>query len=82
MISKLQGIKWIDDYKNIWKRKVIYKSGQAYQYNFNNVLWLTNPTELGSKSNIVFYRGESRNGVEKILQFDDYIKLFFKNGFY
>ncbi|MDU1032751.1 AAA domain-containing protein [Clostridium sp.] len=79
--DKTKEIKWINDYKDTWKRKVTYTNEKTYTYNYNNIQWFKDPTEIDCKSNVVFYKGEPRNGALKILDFNEYIKLFFKNDY-
>ena len=76
--DKTKEIKWINDYKDTWKRKVTYTNEKTYTYNYNNIQWFKDPTEIDCKSNVVFYKGEPRNGALKILDFNEYIKIFFK----
>lgn len=77
--DKTQNIKWITNEN--YKRKVTYTSGQVYTYTYNNVKWLQGPKEIDNKSNVVFFRGVPKNGAIKMLQFDNYIKLFYKSGY-
>ena len=79
--DKTQKIQWINDYKDTWKRKITYTNEKSYTYNYNNVQWFKDPTEIDCKSNVVFHKGEPRNGALKILDFNEYIKLLFKNDY-
>ena len=77
--DKTKEIKWIK-YEN-GKQNITYTIGKTYPHNYSNVKWFKDPTEIDCKSNVVFHKGEPINGALKILDFNEYIKLFFKNDY-
>lgn len=55
-------------------------SPTEYPYAFANVRWLSNPSSLNPQDIRIFKNGQYFYDIETILQFEDYLRIFFKNG--
>lgn len=63
------------------KYKVTFLQGKTYTYNYGNVLWFKNPVSLDSVTSVVYEDKHPISGVEKILDFEEYIRLLFVNDY-
>lgn len=63
------------------KREVTFTNGKKYTYSYSNVIWLSSPEEINPEITAIYKDGIPISGIEKILKFDEKIKIFFKNGY-
>lgn len=69
-------------YKGNSKYNIVYQSKpeKTYEHNYSSISWLTNPIEHDSNDTIIYQNNKIISGIEKILDFDENLKLFFKKG--
>lgn len=60
---------------------VVFKGGRTYRYNYDNITWLSNPTELNIKNKAIYANNKPLVGILKALEFNNYIKVIYKNNF-
>ena len=71
--------------RTIKKQRVVFKGGKTYDYNYNNVLWLKEPSnfdttlyEFSNQNGVIFY------DIKDVIEFKDgyksYFRFFFKDG--
>lgn len=63
------------------KYSICYNEGKIYRYNYNNVIWLRNPIEINIENKLVYSNNKVLSGIIKLLRFDNYIKVIYKNNF-
>ena len=63
------------------KWQVTFSNNKTYSYNYHNVHWLKKPTQLDSKTTVVYLNNQPLSGIEKILDFGEYIKLCYASGY-
>jgi len=63
------------------KWQVTFANGKTYSYNYHNVVWKKNPTLIDPASTIVYEKGQSLTGVNMILDFEEYVRVIFENGY-
>lgn len=63
------------------KWKVSYIKGKTYSYNYNNVQWYKKPLLIDPVTTVIYKNNEPLSGVNKILDFQDYIKTCFVTGY-
>jgi superfamily I DNA and/or RNA helicase/very-short-patch-repair endonuclease len=69
-------------YKGSSKYNIIFESKpeMTYEYNYSSVNWSTNPIEYVLDETIIYQGDKIISGIERLLDFGDNIKLFFKKG--
>ncbi|GAE32783.1 AAA domain-containing protein [Alkalihalobacillus hemicellulosilyticus] len=63
------------------KWRVTYDSGKAYDYNDQNVVWYRNAKSIEPDTKIVYVDNQPISGIFQILDFGEYTRLIFNNGF-
>ncbi|VYT68240.1 AAA family ATPase [Clostridium tertium] len=58
-----------------------YLGGKSYKYNYNNVIWLRDHNEVNIENKVIYLNGKALNGVEKLIKFESYIKVIYKNKY-
>lgn len=61
--------------------QVRYGNGKTYSYHYRFVEWLKDPVMLDSSTSVVYQNGQPLFGVNKILDFGDYVRICFETGF-
>ncbi len=64
--------KWIVRYHN---------NGTEYSYNYHNIEWHKNPKIINHETSIIYEFDQPLSGVVKIVDFGEYIRIFFKSGY-
>lgn len=64
--------KWVVRYHN---------NDTEYSYNYQNIEWYKNPKIINHETSIVYEFDQPLSGVVKILDFGEYIRIFFKRGY-
>lgn len=59
---------------------VTYKSGKSYGYGRNNVEWFSSPVHVPVLQSRVLVAGDLLSEVVEVLRFDEWVKVFQKNG--
>lgn len=59
---------------------VFYGKDTAFSYNTSSVRWITNPFEINLIDKFVYLNGVLVFSAQKILQFEDWYKIFYENG--
>ena len=67
------------EYEN-GKWQVEFIKGKTYTYNYLSVVWLKGPTSHPATT-VVYQNNQPLSGVEKILDFGDYIRICFVTGY-
>ena len=63
------------------KYEVVFSSSpQVYSYSYLSVMWIRNPKIIDINSVKISHNEKALFGIIKILQFDDYYRIFFENG--
>lgn len=62
------------------KYNVTFKNNKTYPYRTNDVHWIHDSKELDVKSTIIYEKNSPILGIAKIIDFDDYIRIIFKNN--
>lgn len=63
------------------KYEVVFSnSPQVYSYSYLSVTWIRNPKMIDINSVKISHNGKALFDIIKILQFDDYYRIFFENG--
>lgn len=57
------------------------KNIKTYTYNYNNVKCFSKPIGINADTTIIYENNISISGVVKILKFEEYIRVCFKNGY-
>ena len=68
------------NYENGKYRIVFIGNEKTYSYAFQNVRWLKNPVVINPNHVQLSYQGKRLFEVQRILQFDAYLRIFFKDG--
>lgn len=63
------------------KWQVTFANGKTYSYNYPNVVWLKNPFLIDPTNTIVYEKGQPLSGVNMILDFGEYVRIIYKNGY-
>lgn len=58
-----------------------YNSSKVYKYAYGNVQWLHKTKTLNIENKIVYKNDIPILGITKMIQFEDYYKIFFKNSY-
>ncbi|NHC43135.1 AAA family ATPase [Bacillus sp. MM2020_1] len=66
--------------KDKWQVKFL-NSNKVYPYNYENITWLKDPKVIDHTTVLIYENNHTITGMTKILDFGDYIKLVFKNGY-
>lgn len=64
--------KWRVNYNN---------NSSAYCYNYHNLEWYRHPEIINHETYAVYEDEQSLEGIVKILDFGDYVRIIFKNGY-
>ena len=59
---------------------VTFNSGKIFSYSRQKVRWMTNPREIQINDKFLFVNGSLVFSTAKILQFEDWYKVFYDNG--
>jgi very-short-patch-repair endonuclease/RecA/RadA recombinase len=59
---------------------VTFSSGKTFSYSRQKVRWITSPREIHLGDKMVFVNGSFVFSVKKVLQFEDWFKVFYENG--
>lgn len=59
---------------------VFYGNDRVFSYNRSSVRWITNPLEINLIDKLVYLNGVLLYSAKKILQFEDWYKIFYENG--
>lgn len=61
---------------------VLYHNNSTeYSYKYHNVEWYRDPKTINHEASIVYQFDQPLSGIIKILDFGDYIRILFKNGY-
>ncbi|OEF96359.1 AAA domain-containing protein [Desulfuribacillus alkaliarsenatis] len=58
-----------------------FQKGKTYTYNYNNVQWFSNPQLLDTTSTLVYENEQPLSGIQKIINFVEYIRICFISGY-
>lgn len=68
--------------KGTGKWKVVFKnSATEYKYNFPKVKWLKNPVAFDPSHTVVYKDKQHLRGINKILDFQEYVRLGYNTGY-
>ncbi|STB00066.1 AAA domain-containing protein [Clostridium baratii] len=67
--------------RNAGKYDITFKNNKTYHYNFTNVLWVKKTKEINPEITILYEGNNPITGIKKIIQFEDFIKVWFKNNY-
>lgn len=68
------------NYDNGQYEIIFNNSSNTYRYAYLSVEWIRNPKAIDINSVKISHKGKVLYGITKILQFDDYYRIFFENG--
>ncbi|MDD3654373.1 MAG: AAA domain-containing protein [Desulfotomaculaceae bacterium] len=60
---------------------VTFSDNRAYSYHYLSIQWLRDPVLLLPETTVVYQNGQTLSGVDKILDFGDYIRICFVSGY-
>ncbi|QGT99773.1 DNA helicase [Candidatus Syntrophocurvum alkaliphilum] len=63
------------------KCMITYANNKTYSYNPRNVIWLKNPKLLNPETTRVYINKQPFSEVKKIVNFGEYVRIFFVNGY-
>lgn len=63
------------------KWQVGFGRGKRYSYNYSNVQWLKDPVSLNPLTTVVYQNNHPLSGINKILDFGEYIRTCFVTGY-
>jgi len=63
------------------KWEITFGKGKTYSYNYHNVQWLKDPVVLDADTNVVYVDSQPISGIDKILDFGEYIRICFGKGY-
>lgn len=58
-----------------------YNNPTKYSYSYRNVEWYRNPKSISYETCIVYENNQPLSGIIKILDFGEYVRIFFKGGY-
>lgn len=67
--------------RNAGRYDITFKNNKTYHYNFTNVLWLKKTKEINPEITILYEGNNAITGIKKIIQFESFIKVWFKNNY-
>lgn len=63
------------------KYTVTFQNGKSYRYNYNNLQWISDYQEIVLENMIVYENNIPLSGIVKMIQFNQFIRIWFKNGY-
>lgn len=78
--DKTDKIKWCE-YKNRFYCVTFINGSEPFSYAANNVEWFREPSQLSIENKFIYKDGKLINGIDSLLQFERYIKIFYTNGY-
>lgn len=78
--DKTEQIEYCEYVDSKW-RVIYYNNSTEYTYNYINVVWQRNPKIINHEMYVVYEYDQPLSGIEKVLDFGDYIRIMFKNGY-
>lgn len=58
-----------------------FQQGKTYTYNNHNVQWFSNPQLLDSTTTLVYENNQPLSGIQKIINFVEYVRICFVSGY-